>query len=82
MEKGNAADPAAVLAAVPAVQGAGERVTSAVVSVTADTAESVRGKLIDTAATAAVDEVRERIRRDDPADDTGTGSPPRPGDSV
>jgi hypothetical protein len=78
MEKGNAVDPAAVLAAVP-VGGIGDRVTSAVLDVTAETADSIRGKLIETGSTAAVDELRERIRpasgRDEPAeDDPGTAS--------
>jgi hypothetical protein len=94
MEKGNAVDPAAALGAVRAIDGVGDRVTkaatTAVIDVTAGTAESMRNKLVDRATDAALDGMRDRIK---PAsgedtssentsgdDDSGSASSQRPED--
>lgn len=75
MEKGNAVD------AVPvhAIEGVGDRVTafatSAVVDVTTDTADSLRTKLVDKVADAAIDEARERLDRQAGKDDSGPRRP-------
>ena len=64
MEKGNAVDTSAISAVpVQAIESAGDRlmaVTTAVVDVTTDTAESLRDKVIDKAADAAIEEVQRR----------------------
>ncbi|MBM7785519.1 hypothetical protein [Tenggerimyces flavus] len=75
MEKGNAVD------AVPvqAIESVGDRVTtfatSAVVDVTTDTAESLRSKLVDKVADAAIDEARERLDRQAGKDEFGPRRP-------
>ncbi len=78
MEKGNAVD---AVAAVPvhAIESLGDRVTtfatSAVVDVTTETAESLRSKLVDKVADAAIDQARERLDRQAGKDDPGSRRP-------
>jgi hypothetical protein len=63
MEKGNAVESAVGAVPVHAIEGAGDRlmaVTTAVVDVTADTAGTLRDKVIDKVADAAIDEVERR----------------------